>query len=150
MNENAKNTLKGISKIVLTIMAYRTYDVARVISAVLCLMAAHQQITAGKATFFLVVVLYLFTYPIISAIIYLLLLIPKYISKFILMFMKDGSETGFDGFNGYSDYGYGNSDGYYNYDGYDRCDYGNQNYSNHQYQNNYNQNTGGNHQNSNS
>ena len=33
MNENTKNTLKGISKIVLTIMAYRTYDVARVISA---------------------------------------------------------------------------------------------------------------------
>lgn len=120
MNENTKNTLKGISKIVLTIMAYRTYDVARVISAVLCLMAAHQQITAGKATFFLVVVLYLFTYPIISAIIYLLLLIPKYISKFILMFMKGGSETGFDGFNDYSDYGYGNSDGYYDYNGYNQ------------------------------
>lgn len=153
MNENTKNTLKGISKIVLTIMAYRTYDVARVISAILCLMAAHQQITAGKATFFLVVVLYLFTYPIISAIIYLLLLIPKYISKFILMFMKGGSETGFDGFNDYSDYGYGNSDGYYDYNGYsgyDRNDYGNQNYSNHQYQNNYSQNTGNNHQNSNS
>ena len=30
MNENTKNTLKGISKIVLTIMAYRTYDVAKV------------------------------------------------------------------------------------------------------------------------
>lgn len=150
MNENTKNTLKGISKIVLTIMAYRTYDVARIISAVLCLMAAHQQITAGKATFFLVIVLYLVTYPIISAIIYLLLLIPKYISKFILMFMKDGSETGFDGFNDYSDYGYGNSDGYYDYDGYDRHDYGNQSYSNHQYQNNYSQSTGNNHQNSNS
>ena len=56
MNENTKNTLKSISKIVLTIMAYRTYDVAKVISAVLCLMAAHQQITSGKATFFLTVV----------------------------------------------------------------------------------------------
>lgn len=155
MNENTKNILKGISKIVLTIMAYRTYDVARVISAVLCLMAAHQQITAGKATFFLVVVLYLFTYPIISAIIYLLLLIPKYISKFILMFMKGGSEAGFDGFDGY-----GSSDGYYdynsysgyddNYNSYGRHDYGNQNYNNRQYQNNYNQNTGSNHQNSNS
>lgn len=160
MNENTKNTLKGISKIVLTIMAYRTYDVAKVISAVLCLMAAHQQITAGKATFFLVVVLYLFTYPIISAIIYLLLLIPKYISKFILMFMKGGSEAGFDGFNGYSDNdGYGNSDGYYDYNNYSsyddynsygRHDYGNQNYNNHQYQNNYNQNAGSNYQNSNS
>ena len=74
MNENTKNTLKGISKIVLTIMAYRTYDVAKVISAVLCLMAAHQQITSGKATFFLTVVLYLFTYPMISVIIYLLLI----------------------------------------------------------------------------
>ena len=137
MNENTKNTLKGISKIVLTIMAYRTYDVAKVISAVLCLMAAHQQITSGKATFFITVVLYLFTYPMISVIIYLLLLIPKYISKFILMFMKGGNETGFDGFNG-------------DYDGYYRRDYGNQNYSNHQYQNNYSQNTGNNHQNSNS
>ena len=116
MNENTKNTLKSISKIVLTIMAYRTYYVAKVISAVLCLMAAHQQITSGKATFFLTVVLYLFTYPMISVIIYLILLIPKYISKFILMFMKGGNEAGFDGFNGYSDYGYGNSDGYY--DGY--------------------------------
>lgn len=150
MNENTKNTLKGISKIVLTIMAYRTYDVAKVISAVLCLMAAHQQITSGKATFFLTVVLYLFTYPMISVIIYLLLLIPKYISKFILMFMKCGNETGFDGFNGYNDYGYGNSDGYYDYDGYYRRDYGNQNYSNHQYQNNYNQNARNSHQNSNS
>lgn len=152
MNENTKNTLKGISKIVLTIMAYRTYDVAKVISAVLCLMAAHQQITAGKATFFLIVTLYLFAYPIISFVIFLLLLIPKYISKFILMLMKDGSETGFDGFNGY-----GSSDGYYDYNGYsgydgwyDRRDYGNQYYNNHQYQNNYNQNTGSNHQNSNS
>lgn len=150
MNENTKNTLKGISKIVLTIMAYRTYDVAKVISAVLCLMAAHQQITSGKATFFITVVLYLFTYPMISVIIYLLLLIPKYISKFILMFIKGGNETGFDGFNGYNDYGYGNSDGYYDYDGYYRRDYGNQNYSNHQYQNNYSQNAGSSHQNSNS
>lgn len=150
MNENTKNTLKSISKIVLTIMAYRTYDVAKVISAVLCLMAAHQQITSGKATFFLTVVLYLFTYPMISVIIYLILLIPKYISKFILMFMKGGNEAGFDGFNGYSDYGYGNSDGYYDYDGYYRRDYGNQNYSNHQYQNNYNQNARNSHQNSNS
>lgn len=154
MNENTKNTLKGISKIVLTIMAYRTYDVAKVISAVLCLMAAHQQITAGKATFFLIVTLYLFAYPIISFVIFLLLLIPKYISKFILMFMKDGSEAGFDGFNGY-----GSSDGYYDYNGYDgrydrhdygNRDYGNQDYNNHQYQNNYNQNTGSNHHNSNS
>lgn len=158
MNENTKNTLKGISKIVLTIMAYRTYDVAKVISAVLCLMAAHQQITAGKATFFLIVTLYLFAYPIISFVIFLLLLIPKYISKFILMFMKDGSEAGFDGFDGYGGYGYGNSDGYYDYNGYsgyddynsyDRRNYSNQNYNNHQYQNNYNQNAGSNHQGSN-
>lgn len=145
MNENTKNTLKGISKIVLTIMAYRTYDVARVISAVLCLMAAHQQITAGKATFFLVVVLYLFTYPIISAIIYLLLLIPKYISKLILMFMKGGSEAGFDGFDGY-----GSSDGYYDYNSYSGYDDYNS-YGRHDYGNqNYNQNAGSNYQNSNS
>lgn len=142
MNENTKNTLKGISKIVLTIMAYRTYDVARIISAVLCLMAAHQQITAGKATFFLVVVLYLFTYPIISAIIYLLLLIPKYISKFILMFMKGGSETGFDGYGDYGGYGYDNSESYYDYGGYDGYDYSNQN--------NYSKNAGNANQNTNS
>ena len=126
-------------------MAYRTYDVARVISAVLCLMAAHQQITAGKATFFLVVVLYLFTYPIISAIIYLLLLIPKYISKLILMFMKGGSEAGFDGFDGY-----GSSDGYYDYNSYSGYDDYNS-YGRHDYGNqNYNQNAGSNYQNSNS